>query len=80
MAVLTGLTLDHLTARKDGGSNHAHNLITACSRHNSSRGHKPLRDVVGKEAAREMRKQARRSLPPVEQVTERRNLIVRLWR
>ena len=35
------LTLDHLVCHKDGGTNEASNLVTACHRCNSSRGSRP---------------------------------------
>ena len=36
------LTLDHLQAYSNGGSNLASNLVTACGRCNSSRGNRPV--------------------------------------
>jgi len=40
------LTLDHLTAYSRGGSNEATNLVTCCSRCNSSRGNRPWRQFA----------------------------------
>lgn len=36
------LTLDHLKPHSKGGSNHETNLVTCCSRCNSSRGNRPV--------------------------------------
>lgn len=36
------LTLDHLKPYSKGGSNHENNLVTACSRCNSSRGNRTM--------------------------------------
>lgn len=40
------VTLDHLTPRCEGGSNHERNLITACRSCNSARGAKPWREYA----------------------------------
>lgn len=37
------LSLDHLKPHSKGGSNHESNLVTCCSRCNSSRGARPLK-------------------------------------
>ena len=39
----TTLSLDHLTPHSKGGSNRESNLVTACSRCNSSRGNRSVR-------------------------------------
>jgi len=54
------VTLDHLTP---GHTNHhEHNLVTACRSCNSSRQDTPLARWVGAQRAREIRRQARRSI------------------
>jgi len=42
----SGLTLDHLIPRSQGGSNHETNLVTACGTCNSSRQDKPWREYA----------------------------------
>lgn len=42
----TLLTLDHITPHCDGGSNHEHNLVTACLRCNSSRANRPVKEFA----------------------------------
>jgi 5-methylcytosine-specific restriction endonuclease McrA len=42
----SGLTLDHLTPRSQGGSNHETNLVTACGACNYSRQDKPWREYA----------------------------------
>ena len=56
------LTLDHLVARSDGGSNEAANLVTACRRCNSSRQDKPLGLFAGPETRSMIARNCRRSL------------------
>lgn len=43
----TKLSLDHLTPSSKGGSNKETNLVTCCSRCNSSRGDRPWRKFAG---------------------------------
>ena len=45
------LTLDHLTPYCEGGSNHEHNLVTACLRCNSSRANRSVEGFAGVVAA-----------------------------
>lgn len=39
----TQLSLDHLKPHSKGGSNHPSNLVTCCSKCNSARGNRPVR-------------------------------------
>ena len=69
------LTLDHVKPHSKGGSNEATNLVTACSRCNSSRGDRPVatfaravagylnHGVTANEIVRHIRNCTRRSLP-----------------
>ena len=45
------LSLDHLTPRSKGGSNEATNLVTCCTKCNSSRGNRPVKTFVDSVAA-----------------------------
>lgn len=45
------LTLDHIVARSNGGSNHESNLVTCCSKCNSSRGNRSITDFIAGVAA-----------------------------
>jgi 5-methylcytosine-specific restriction endonuclease McrA len=58
------VTLDHLTAKADGGSNHESNLVTACRACNCSRQDKPLARFASREARAHIRRNVRRSLKP----------------
>jgi len=40
------LTLDHIEPHCNGGSNHEHNLVTACRRCNSSRANRPVEEFA----------------------------------
>ena len=69
------LSLDHLTPDSRGGSNEATNLVTCCSRCNSSRGARPVatfaravasylnHGVEASEITKHVRRTARRVLP-----------------
>ena len=57
------ITLDHLTAKVDGGSNASENLVTACRSCNSSRGDKPLALFAGPETMKYIRRQTARKMP-----------------
>ena len=56
------ITLDHLVTKSDGGSNHEHNLITACRSCNCTRQDTPLARFVGPETRAHIRRNTRRSL------------------
>ena len=56
------ITLDHLTAKSDGGSNDATNLVTACRTCNCSRQDKPLAVFAGPETRRMIRRNTARQL------------------
>lgn len=58
------VTLDHVIAKADGGSNHEGNLVTACRACNCSRQDKPLARFAGPEARAHIRRNCRRSLKP----------------
>jgi 5-methylcytosine-specific restriction endonuclease McrA len=56
------ITLDHITCKSDGGSNHENNLVTACRSCNCARQDKPLARFAGKETRDHIRRNTRRSL------------------
>ena len=56
------ITLDHLTAKSDGGSNDAANLVTACRACNCSRQDKPLAVFAGPETRQMIRRNTARQL------------------
>lgn len=61
-AVPMDITLDHIKAHADGGSNDADNLITACRACNCSRQDQPLTRFAGSETRKHIRRNTRRSL------------------
>lgn len=63
-AAPTDITLDHVVAKADGGSNHESNLVTACRACNCSRQDKPLNRFAGPEARADIRRLTKRSLKP----------------
>lgn len=79
------LALDHVKAASRGGSNDASNLVTACTKCNSSRGNRSMpkfaasvasylnHGVKAEDIVRFIRKTTRRSLP----MTEAKKLIAR---
>lgn len=56
------LTLDHVTAHADGGSNDPSNLVTACRACNCARQDQPLARFAGPETRKHIRRNTRRSL------------------
>jgi 5-methylcytosine-specific restriction endonuclease McrA len=58
------ITLDHLTPKADGGSNHESNLVTACRSCNCSRQDTPLSRFAGPETRKHVRRNVKRSLKP----------------
>lgn len=56
------VTLDHLVARVDGGTNDESNLVTACRECNCSRQDKPVSRFASPEARKHIRRNTRRSL------------------
>lgn len=58
------ITLDHVTPKADGGTNHETNLVTACRACNCSRQDKPLARFAGPETRADVRRLTRRSLKP----------------
>ena len=79
------LSLDHVMPHSKGGSNDASNLVTACSRCNSSRGNRPVAEfaaavahylnhgVAADEILRHIKNSTRRVLP----LDEAKTLIAR---
>ena len=58
----TDITLDHVVAAGDGGSNEPANLITACRKCNCSRQDKSLGRFAGPETRADIRRLTRRSI------------------
>ena len=56
------ITLDHVRAKSDGGTNHESNLVTACRQCNCSRQDAPLARFAGPETRADIRRLTRRSL------------------
>jgi 5-methylcytosine-specific restriction endonuclease McrA len=56
------ITLDHVKAHADGGSNSETNLVTACRACNCERQDKPLGRFAGPETRKHIRRNTRRSL------------------
>lgn len=79
------LSLDHVKPYSKGGSNEATNLVTCCSRCNSARGDRPVREFAGataqylnhgadaEEIIKHVRNTRRRKLP----IAEAKSLIAR---
>lgn len=66
----TDLTLDHVVARADGGSNDEDNLVTACRHCNCERQDRPLARFAGPETRAHVRRNTRRSLRPYRQLAK----------
>lgn len=58
------VTLDHVIAKADGGSNHESNLVTACRTCNCSRQDMPINRFASKEQRADIKRLTRRSLAP----------------
>tara|TARA_R110002020_G_scaffold376130_3_gene587325 strand:- start:44571 stop:44993 length:423 start_codon:yes stop_codon:yes gene_type:complete len=81
----TQLSLDHVKPHSKGGSNHESNLVTCCSKCNSSRGNRPVRtfckavaeyvDVEASDIEKHVRNCTRRSL--TEAKVEAKELVAR---
>jgi 5-methylcytosine-specific restriction endonuclease McrA len=56
------ITLDHVHAASDGGSNEPSNLVTACRRCNCSRQDKPLARFAGPETRKDIRRLTARAI------------------
>lgn len=56
------ISLDHVLAKKDGGSNKPANLVTCCARCNSSKQDRPLKVFTGPERIAIIRRNVRRSI------------------
>jgi 5-methylcytosine-specific restriction endonuclease McrA len=56
------ITLDHLVAKVDGGSNKPENLVTACRSCNCSRQDTPLNRFAGPETRAHIRRNVKRSM------------------
>lgn len=63
-AAPSDITLDHIKANCDGGSNEPSNLITACRTCNCSRQDKPLARFAGPEARAQIRRNCKRAIGP----------------
>lgn len=60
----TDITLDHIKADSNGGTNKPSNLVTACRSCNCSRQDKPLARFAGSECRADIRRLTRRSIKP----------------
>jgi 5-methylcytosine-specific restriction endonuclease McrA len=58
------VTLDHVTPKVDGGSNHESNLATLCRHCNCSRQDKPMDRFASPEAIQHIRRNVKRCLKP----------------
>jgi 5-methylcytosine-specific restriction endonuclease McrA len=56
------ITLDHVVAQADGGSNRPDNLVTACRSCNCSRQDRPLARFAGPETRADIRRLTRRAI------------------
>lgn len=56
------ITLDHVRAQADGGSNEPANLVTACRTCNCSRQDKPLAKFAGTETRKDIKRLTARSI------------------
>lgn len=61
-AAPSDVTLDHVVAWIDGGSDDECNLVTACRACNSSRGDKPVARFCGIETRKQIKRNTRRNL------------------
>lgn len=61
-AAPTDITLDHVVAQADGGSNGPKNLVTACRSCNCSRQDKPLARFAGVETRKDIKRLTARSI------------------
>lgn len=61
-AAPSDITLDHVQASVDGGSNEPGNLVTACRTCNCSRQDKPLARFAGRETRAHIRRNVKRAI------------------
>jgi 5-methylcytosine-specific restriction endonuclease McrA len=61
-AAPTDVTLDHVVAKVDGGSNEPKNLVTACRHCNCSRQDAPIKRFASPEAMDHIRRNTRRKI------------------
>jgi len=66
----TDITLDHVQANADGGSNEPSNLITACRSCNCSRQDQPLSRFAGPETRAHVRRNTRRAIGPCRKLAK----------
>lgn len=64
------ITLDHVHAQADGGSNQPSNLVTACRACNCARQDKPLARFAGPEARAHVRRNTRRAIGPYRRLAK----------
>ena len=64
------ITLDHVKAQADGGSNSPDNLVTACRSCNCSRQDKPLAKFCGPETRKDVKRLTRRSIAPFRRMAK----------
>ena len=64
------ITLDHVQAQADGGSNASTNLVTACRGCNCSRQDKPLARFAGRETREHVRRNTRRAIGAYRQLAK----------
>ena len=64
------ITLDHLKAQSDGGSNLPSNLVCACRSCNCSRQDKPLAKFCGVETRKDVRRLTARSIAPYRKMAK----------
>ena len=56
------ITLDHVVAKVDGGSNDSKNLVTACKHCNSSRADQPVSRFASPEARKQIKRNTARKI------------------
>src|SRR5262245_14974451 len=63
------ITLDHLIAKVDGGSNLPNNLVTSCRTCNCQRQAQPISRFCGPETRADIRRLTRRSMAPYRKLS-----------
>ena len=61
------ITLDHIEPRTNGGQHSSDNLVTSCRSCNSRKRDQTLVAFVGSKSAKKIKRQAKKSLPVVDQ-------------
>jgi 5-methylcytosine-specific restriction endonuclease McrA len=69
-AAPTDITLDHIKAKSDGGSNKPENLVTACRSCNCSRQDKPLSRFAGPETRKDIKRLTARAITPYRKLAK----------